>query len=371
MKKRVVIAGFGDTGLLVAVNLSKKYDIVGISPKPCLVSGQELGTRLANPALWQKNYLMEFDRYKSLTGVRTVHGSVLSIETQTQTVRVKKADNEQQVEPYDVLVIASGVSNGFWRTNRIEQRSDIQKQLMNYSQQFQQANTVAVVGAGPTGVSAASNLKEQHPALAVHLFYSQEQPLPAYHPKTRIRVEQQLKDQGIHLHPRHRAVVPSKSNSAITEDSIQWQSGQKEFKADKVLWAVGQLEPNNNFIPKEMLTAEGFVKCDQYLRVPGFENVFTVGDIAASDPNRSSARNAGFLTLAKNIDACLSGRSNAMKEFRPTTYRWGSILGVQNDGMRIFTPKGGSVLVSPWWVEKLLFPFFVRKMIYRGIKPDF
>ena len=63
MKKRVVIAGFGDTGLLVAINLGKDFDIVGISPKPCLVSGQELGMRLTQPKAWKKDYLMPFSRY--------------------------------------------------------------------------------------------------------------------------------------------------------------------------------------------------------------------------------------------------------------------------------------------------------------------
>lgn len=367
MKKRIVIAGFGDTGLLAAVHLSKRYEIIGISPKPCLVSGQELGTRLANPEQWQKNYLMEFHRYKSLAGVKTIHGSVTTIDSEAQTVTVKTIDNQVQVENYDVLIIASGVTNGFWRNNQLEQWSDIQLQLKEQAQRFENANSIAIVGAGPTGVSAASNLKEQYPCSEVHLFFSQEQPLPGYHPKTRTRIEQQLKKQSIHLHPAHRALISSESASSESPSAIRWQSGQEDFKTDQVLWATGQLRPNNAFIPKNMLTDNGFVNCDSYLRVAGFENIFTVGDIAATDPNRSSARNAGFLILAKNVEAYLKGKPSSMKAFKATTYRWGSILGVQNNGMRIFTPKGSNVLVSRWWVEKLLFPFFVRKLIYRGV----
>ena len=48
-RKKLVIAGLGDAGLLVAIFLSREFDVVGISPKPCLVSGQELGTRLTKP----------------------------------------------------------------------------------------------------------------------------------------------------------------------------------------------------------------------------------------------------------------------------------------------------------------------------------
>ena len=64
-----------------------------------------------------------------------------------------------------------------------------------------------------------------------------------------------------------------------------------------------------------MLTSEGFVKSDICLRVAGYDNVFTVGDIAKTDDNRSSARNAGHLILAHNVKAYLEGRSERMKPF--------------------------------------------------------
>jgi len=71
-----VIAGFGDTGLLVAIHLGTDFDIVGISPKPCLVSGQELGMRLTQPEAWKQDYLMPFSRYKKLRRVRTLPGLI-------------------------------------------------------------------------------------------------------------------------------------------------------------------------------------------------------------------------------------------------------------------------------------------------------
>jgi hypothetical protein len=45
--KRVVIAGLGDAGVLAAIRLARWADVIGISAKPGLVSGQELGIRLA------------------------------------------------------------------------------------------------------------------------------------------------------------------------------------------------------------------------------------------------------------------------------------------------------------------------------------
>ena len=45
-RPRVVVAGLGDSGLLTATHLARHVDVVGISTKPALVSGQELGLRL-------------------------------------------------------------------------------------------------------------------------------------------------------------------------------------------------------------------------------------------------------------------------------------------------------------------------------------
>ena len=89
MKKRVVIAGFGDTGLLVAINLGSDFDIVGISPKHCLVSRQELGMRLTQPQVWKQDYLMPFGRYKKLQGVRTLQGLITAMDPVQASVTVR------------------------------------------------------------------------------------------------------------------------------------------------------------------------------------------------------------------------------------------------------------------------------------------
>ncbi|MFC6342565.1 pyridine nucleotide-disulfide oxidoreductase, partial [Nocardioides hankookensis] len=61
-RPRLVVAGLGDSGLLTAIHLAPRLDVVGISTKPALVSGQELGTRLARPDAWARDYHVGFDR---------------------------------------------------------------------------------------------------------------------------------------------------------------------------------------------------------------------------------------------------------------------------------------------------------------------
>lgn len=369
MRKRIVIAGFGDTGLLVAAHLGKGFDVVGISPKPCLVSGQELGARLTQPEVWKQDYLMPFRRYKQLDEVTTIQGLITAIDSKDSSVTVQLQDGHQQRERYDALVISTGVSNGFWRTNTLEDLDSINSNIERASAQLADAQTIAVVGGGATGVSASANLAQRYPNKAVHFFYSDSQPLPGYHPKVRNKLEQHLNDAGVHLHPEHRADIPANfCCDKLTSDPLVWSSDQQPFRADRVLWAVGQTRPHNDFIPAAMLNAEGFVKADDTLRVPGFSNVFTVGDIAASDPNRSSARNWGYRLVAHNLRAYLNGDEAAMKHFEAPRYRWGSILGVQDNGLRVFQADGSSFRFPRWSVKTLLFPLAVRKMIYRGVR---
>lgn len=368
-RKRVVIAGFGDTGVLVAINLGSDFHIVGISPKPCLVSGQELGARLTQPAIWKQNYLMPYPRYEKLDGVDIIQGLISSIDTDNATVTVTRQDGREQLQHYDALVISSGVRNGFWRNNTVEDLATINHNIESASAQLLQAQFVAIIGGGATGVSVASTLAERHPDKTVNLFFSQQQVLPGYHPKVRARITQQLQQCGVVLHPNHRAAIPEGFEcDRFTSEPVTWSSGQEAFCADATLWAVGRTRPNNDFIPPAMLNAEGFVKTDAMLRVTGYGNVFTVGDIAASDPHRSSARNWGYRLLGHNIRAYLEGEEGRMKPYQAPRYRWGSILGLQNNGLRVFQPGGGSFRFPPWSINTLLFPLGVHKMIYKGVR---
>ena len=56
-RKRIVIAGLGDSGVLTAIRLARHADVIGISAKPALVSGQELGWRLSRPDHWATSQL--------------------------------------------------------------------------------------------------------------------------------------------------------------------------------------------------------------------------------------------------------------------------------------------------------------------------
>jgi len=360
----------GDTGLLVSVQLARRFDVIGVATRPALVSGQELGTRLADPDAWRRNYYLPFDRFRRLDQVQVRHGRIAAVDLDGHEVRVEQADGSEVVESYDALVIATGVRNGFWRHDRVEDLDAVEAGLADVQAQLEAAGTIAIVGGGASGASVAVNLATRHPDKDVHLFFARDEPLPDYHPRVRRRIARELRVAGVHQHPGHRAVVPDGfTGDRLTTEPIEWSTGQPSFAADVVLWALGRVRPNSDFLPAELLDDDGFVRVDEHLRVPGHRDVFAVGDVAASDPNRSSARNWGFLVVASNVRAVVSGREHRMRSFTAPEHRWGSILGPQDDGLVVFQPNGRTVRVPHRAVQPLLFDLYLHLAMYRGLRP--
>ena len=71
-----------------------------------------------------------------------------------------------------------------WRNRRDE--------IDHSAEQIVEADSIAIIGGGATGVSVAANVRERYPDKTVHFFYSEPQPLPGYHPKARQRIVEHL-----------------------------------------------------------------------------------------------------------------------------------------------------------------------------------
>ena len=346
-RARVVVAGLGDSGLLTAIHLSRHADVVGISTKPGLVSGQELGMRLARPDDWARDYRIDFDRYRRLDGVRRVHATLTGLDLDARRVRLTTADGVEREEPYDVLVISTGVTNGFWRRPDLQSTAEVDADLRLAHDRLARARSVVVLGGGAAAVSSAAHLALAWPEKRVALHFPGERALPQHHRRVWHTVQARLTSLGVALHPGHRAVVPDGfACDAITDGPVTWSTGQEPTGADAVLWAIGRVTPHTAWLPPEVLDEHGFVGVDPDLGVPGRPGVFAVGDVAATDPLRSSARNRADRLLAANIRAHLAGRP--LRAYRPPRRRWGSVLGPQPDGLQVFTPTGRAFRFPAW-----------------------
>lgn len=366
-RRRVVIAGLGDSGILTALRLARDADVVGISSKPALVSGQELGIRLSRPDDWARDYWIAFDRFRGLDRVRTVHGRLIGVDLAARSVSLERDDGTTGTEHYDALVISTGVANGFWRRPTLQSAADVDADLRAVHDRLAGAGSIIVVGGGAAAVSSAANLAGTWPDKRVDLYYPGERPLLSHHRRIWGRIRSRLDDLGVGLHGGHRAVVPDGfACDEVSTAPVQWSTGQAPVSADAVLWAIGRVTPNTDWLPSDVLDDNGFVRVTPDLRVPGHPGVFAIGDVAATDPLRSSARNRADGLLAHNIRAEFDGKP--LRSFRAPKQRWGSVLGAQPDGLEVFAPNGRAFRFPAWSIDRILQPLIVRRGIYKGVR---
>lgn len=364
---RVVIAGLGDIGTLTAIHLARHVSVVGISAKPELVSGQELGVRLARPDDWARDNRVDFGRYRRLDGVRRVHGSLTALDPEARTVSVRLAEGSAATEAYDVLVISTGVTNGFWRRPDLQSRAEIDAEIRSHHESIADASSVVVVGGGAAAVSTAANVRIRWPRKQVDLYFPGRRAIAQHHPSAWEQVRRRLLDLGVGLHSEHRAVVPDGfACDAITSGPVRWSTGQPSTDAEAVVWAIGKVRPNTGWLPDSLLDESGFVEVGPTLQSRTHPEIFSIGDVAATDPLRSSARNRADGMLANNIRAYLAGRP--LKEYRASRSRWGSVLGVQEDGLLYFAPDGRAIQIPAWVINRVLLPWVVRRGFYRGVR---
>ncbi|WP_139984410.1 FAD-dependent oxidoreductase [Nocardioides litoris] len=367
-RTRVVVAGLGESGLLTARHLDpRRFEVVGVSSKPLLVSGQGLGHRLAWPEQWARDHLVPFDRYRRLDHVCTVHAELVGLDLATREVLLRRPDGSPATEPYDVLVVATGVTNGFWRRPGLQTRAEVEAQVRADHERLAAAGSVAVVGGGAAAVSSAVNLARAHPGARVDLYFPGERGLPLHHDRVWDDVARRASAAGTRLHPGHRAVVPDAALDALGTGPVAFSTGQDPAPADVVVWAVGRVRPNTGWLPSALLDEQGYVRSGRDLRVPGHEHVYAVGDCAATDPLRSSARNRADKQLAHNIAAALDGRP--LRRFPAARRRWGEVLGPQPDGLTIHDPRGRGWRIPRPVVDRVLDPVVVRRVIWGGVRP--
>jgi NADH dehydrogenase FAD-containing subunit len=364
---KVVVAGLGDSGLLTAINLASHFDVVGIGTKPGMVSSQELGIRLARPDDWEKQYRVPFEHFRKFDRVRTVHGTVTGVDLDRRLLSYKDIDGSTGEVVYDVLVIATGVTNGFWRRPDVQTADEIDKTLRTTHETLADGSSIAIIGGGAASVGSAANLAAAWPDKKIDLYFPGEAALPHHHRGVWGAVRKVLLDRGVGLHPGHRAVIPAGFDcDEITHEPVEWSTGQPPTIADAVVWAVGKVRPNSDWLPAELLNDDGFVRVNADLQLPERPEIFAIGDIAATDPLRTSARNRADKILGRNIRAHLKGRP--LKAYKPPRRRWGSIIGNQPNGLTVYAPNGKGFRFPNWSIDTVLQPLIVRRGIYRGIR---
>src|SRR5499426_562900 len=295
--KQILVLGGGFAGLWSAVGAARKLDELGLGPEEAEVT---LVNRDSYHCIRVRNYEADLSEVRvplddvlGPIGVRRVEGEVAGIDLAEQTVTVISV-NGQRTLPYDRLVVALGsqllrpnvpglAEHGFDvdTYNGAARLNTHLQSLLSLPASVGQL-TVVVVGAGLTGIEAATEMPVKLRALLARA--DTMRPfrviLADHNPQVgsdmgesaRPVIEEALAALGIET--RLGIDIVEIGPSVVT-----LKSGE-EIPAATVVWCAGmRANPLTQLFPVER-DRFGRLPVDAFMQVNGVANVFAAGDVA-------------------------------------------------------------------------------------------
>ncbi len=331
----VVGAGFGG---LAAVNRLKNLPVrVTLVDKHNYHLFQPLLYQIASGTLNPADIAVPIrSLFKEDGNVRVIKGSVTGIDMQEQIVTFGE---DGQHLSFDKLVIATGASHSYFGKDQwgehapglktIEDGVSVRGAILNAFEQAEASNdedrirrllNFVIVGAGPTGVELAGAIAELarvsvarefrtiDPASArVVLVQSGPRILPQFPEELSHKAAASLECLGVEIRTDSRVTHIASDHVQIGDDA--------RIDTETVLWAAGVVaSPAAQWLSAEA-DGSGRVVVDEYLRLQGSENVFVIGDTAASSawdgdqvPGLAPAAKQAGGYVAKVVQAELLGK---------------------------------------------------------------
>jgi NADH:ubiquinone reductase (H+-translocating) len=341
--RRVVIIGSGFGGLFAARALRR-------APVQVTLVDQS-GHHLFQPLLYQMatGILSEGQIAAPLRNVLKRHrnvgvelAEVIDVDAVQRKVICRRAGGAQYVLPYDDLIVAVGVHQSYFGHDEYAQFAPGMKSLsdaLNIRRRvfgaFEMAATAtdpheqrhwltfALVGAGPTGVELAGQLRElasktlrsefRHidPNRArVLLFDGGPEPLAAFGPKLAKRAADTLQERGVELHMRSIVTGVDRDGLMVRDSS----GAEQRYDAGTVLWTAGvKAPPIADTIAKATGAKQdklGRIEVTPKLTIPGHPEISVIGDVMSLDnlPGVAEVAMQGGLYVGRRIRYELTGR---------------------------------------------------------------
>lgn len=288
------------------------------------------------------------------TGIRILEGSIDSIDTAVQRVKISGVNRSVEIR-YDYLVVATGAETNYYGIAGAEENALPLKTLRDASlirnrviDAFEQAIltddpeerrgllSFVVVGGGATGVEVAAELSDFISGMvgryygrlncagpncsmdetSVTLIHAGKELLEQFSPRLRKAAHRHLCRMGVRI--RLEASVTEVSKSGLTI------SGGEIISASTVIWCAGVRAAIPKFESQSPTLTGGRLAVDNHFRLLGSRNIFAMGDVAAYVDPYSASRKAlpqlaqvaegEAAAVARNVLA--SSRGDQLVEFR-------------------------------------------------------
>ncbi|KAM7272556.1 hypothetical protein ACFE04_027219 [Oxalis oulophora] len=260
--KRVVVVGGGAGGSHAAVFLQNNFDLTLVDPKEYFeILWAELRA-MVEPSFSKRSVFYHKDY---LTKGRLVASAAVDI-TETE---VHTADGT--IIPFDFCVIATGHSY-----NLPHNREERVKLFEADNEKIKAADSILIVGGGPTGVELAAEIVVDYPGKKVTLVHRGTRLMDFVKPKASRKALSWLQSKGVDVKLNQSVNLDS------PKDGTYVTSNGESIKADCHFLCIGKPSGSawlKETILKDKLNDRGMLMVDANLRVKGHRNIFGIGDI--------------------------------------------------------------------------------------------
>jgi len=312
-RQRVVVIGGGFGGLQAALKLARLPVDVTLIDRRNFHFFQPLAYQVATGALSPAEITYPLRRlFRRRDNVRVLLAEVTDIDLDTQqvTVRPTAGEPEDELVPYDTLIVAAGshynyFAHDHWQQvapdlKTVESALEIRARILRA---FEAAElepdpdrraawlTFVIVGAGPTGVEMAGQIAEIARDLRadfqsldssqprILLVEAADRVLGAFPPTLSAKAERSLERLGVTTLLEHTVVDLDARSVTLKHADESW----KQIPTRTVVWAAGVIASSLAGVLAERaglgVDRAGRVEVLEDLSLPGHPNVLAIGDM--------------------------------------------------------------------------------------------
>lgn len=281
--KNLVILGGGYGGMRILLRLlpnqlpdDVQITLIDKNPYHCLKTEYYA---LAAGTISDHHIRVSFPEHPQL---QTVFGTITKIDPNKKEVIL----DEDTTVTYDDLIIGLGCEDKYHNVPGADQYTYSIQSIDQSRETYQKLNnlqadaTVAIVGAGLSGVELASELRESRKDLKIKLFDRSKHILSSF--------PERLSNYVANWFTEHGVEIISEANITKVEPNIVYNHDQP-YECDAIVWTAG-IQPNKVVRDLDVeKDNQGRVILTTQHFIPQYEDIFVVGD-CASLPHAPSAQ---------------------------------------------------------------------------------
>jgi NADH dehydrogenase FAD-containing subunit len=298
----VVVVGGGYGGINAAKALDDVADVTLVDPTEAFVHNIASWRALVDPQ-WLERIFFPYEHLLS-------HGRFLRDRAVAVDGRRVTLESGDVLEP-DYLVLATGSAYPFPAKTEEPDVASARARHGAAHEALLAADRVLIVGAGPSGLELAGEIKAFFPDKHVTIADVSEDILVGpYDQALRDELRRQLDDLGVELRlGAALAELPSAPPATLAPIAIATADGG-ELVADIWFRAFGvraQSEYLEGGALEDRRDERGYVRVDEHLRVVGETQIFALGDVADADRDMAGIANRQAAVVAANVRALITG----------------------------------------------------------------